>query len=96
MSESFFEEKPAVNYPAPETAPSSYNAKPEQKGRGSKPFLNHELTGKQIQKREPAIKKVENIQKKEPPKNKDKIHGLMKGFSMKKAVVYSEIIRIKY
>ncbi|HBL76151.1 MAG: hypothetical protein A2W90_08825 [Bacteroidetes bacterium GWF2_42_66] len=99
MGESLFDEEPVVNSPKQETAPSSHPSMPKQKKETlvrRQPFLSHELAERGIPKRASGLKKVENIQKKEPVKKKERIHDLMKGFSMKKAIIYSEIIQTKY
>jgi hypothetical protein len=42
------------------------------------------------------VKKKENTRGKVPERKNEGVHDLMNGFSLKKAVIFSEIVRRKY
>lgn len=99
MSEEFFGEKePVAKAPKPQTAPLPHKPMIHQKvkKREPQPFLNHESRERRIRKREMNLMGVEMIQKEVPTKKQKKVHDYMKDFSLKKAMVYSEIINTKY
>ncbi|MGQ8336020.1 hypothetical protein ACUNWD_05670 [Sunxiuqinia sp. A32] len=86
MDDSFFDDEPEpVFVPEP---------KPEQKPVVKKTF--------EPLKREPIIKKTEPIKKKTPilleeePEQETRLGAIMKDFTLKKAVIYSEILDRKY
>ena len=97
LDETLFEETP-VEKQEPLTVPAPPPVAPAQRSEkvSKKPFLNHESTETQIKKKTSQIEKTEIIREKIPAKKNRGGHDIMNGFSLKKAIIYSDIIHRKY
>ncbi len=98
LDESFFDEVPSSGDQELITAPAPVPASPVQppKKDSPEPFLSHEPGKKQLTKKTLQVKKKENTRGKVPERKNEGVHDLMNGFSLKKAVIFSEIVRRKY
>lgn len=85
--------KPTVA-PVQQPAPVERNKKYEKDIQ--KKFLNIESSKTRIKRVPYELTKVESIKKKFPGRKTKGVHELMKDFSLRKAIIYSEIIDRKY
>lgn len=97
MNETFFEETPVskpVITPVQKSNPVAPRKKTEKNIRQT--FLTDESTERNIKRPPSQLAKVESIKKQVPARKNKEIHELMKDFSLRKAIIYSEIIDRKY
>ena len=97
LNETFFEEQPVVKpVNTPVQNPVQMVQKQKREKRSPKPFLTNESTERRTKRITSTLKKAESIKKEVPDKKNRYIHELMKDFSPRKAIIYSEIINRKY